>query len=323
MPNRMTFTKPGGPEVLEWTAFDSPVPTAREIVVVNRVVGLNFIDCYQRSGLYPLPLPGCPGVEGVGTVARVGGEVTELAEGDRVIYFSQRGGAYAEEICVPADNAVRVPETIDDDTAACLVNKGLTAWYLLRRSYHVQPNDTILVYAAAGGVGQILTQWARLLDAHVIGIVSTEEKAELAKAAGAGHVLFAHEDIPARVRELTGGEGVPVVYDSVGKDTFFASLDCLAKHGVMVSYGNASGPVEPFSLRELASRGSLYVTRPIVFDFIGDRATYEVAAGELINLVQAGSLKISIDQRYALTDAANAHRDLEARRTTGCSIFTA
>ena len=321
MPKRMSFTKPGGPEALEWTAFDAPSPMAQEVVVANSVVGLNFIDCYQRSGLYPLPLPGCPGVEGVGTVARKGTGVSGLSEGDRVIYFSARGGAYAEEICIPADNAIRVPDSVDDETAACLVNKGLTAWYLLRRSYRVQVGDPIVVYAAAGGVGLILTQWARLIGATVIGIVGTPAKAELATAAGAAETILADDDVPARVRELTDGHGVPVVYDSVGRDTFFASLDCLAPHGVMVSYGNASGPVEPFALSELARRGSLYVTRPILFDFIRDRATYETAVDELLGHVDAGELKISINQRYRLTDAAEAHRDLEGRRTTGCSVL--
>ncbi len=321
MPKRMSFTKPGGPEVLEWSEFEAPSPKAHEVVVANRVVGLNFIDCYQRSGLYPLPLPGCPGVEGVGTITHVGPEVAGLADGERVIYFSARGAAYAEEICLPAANAIRIPETIDDEIAACLVNKGLTAWYLLRRSYPVAPDDTVVIYAAAGGVGLILTQWARLIGARVIGIVGTPAKAELAAGAGAAETLLADDDVPARVRELTEGRGVPVVYDSVGRDTFFASLDCLAPHGVMVSYGNASGPVEPFALSELARRGSLYVTRPILFDFISDRATFETAVAELLGHLDSGDIRISINQRYRLTDAAEAHRDLEARRTTGCSVL--
>ena len=197
MPKRMSFTKPGGPAVLAWSEFEAPSPKAHEVVVANRVVGLNFIDCYQRSGLYPLPLPGCPGVEGVGTIARVGAEVEGLAEGERVIYFSARGGAYAEEICLPAANAIRIPESIDDEIAACLVNKGLTAWYLLRRSYPVKPGDTVVVHAAAGGVGLILTQWARLIGARVIGIVGTKAKAELAAAAGAAETILAADDVPA------------------------------------------------------------------------------------------------------------------------------
>ena len=300
--------------------IDPPKPS--ELRIRNRVSGINFIDCYQRSGLYPIPLPGTPGCEGVGIVEACGDQTTGFKVGDRVVYFVAGGGSYSEHLNVGSDYAYVLPDSISDDTAACLIIKGLTAWYLLYRSYPVKTNDTVLIYAAAGGVGLILTQWAKLLGANVIGIVGTEAKAKLARAAGADEIILSDEDVVARVRALTNNKGVPVVYDSVGKDTFIASLDCLAPHGVMVSYGNASGAVEPFALSELASRGSLFVTRPRIFDFINDRQIYESAMEELIERIASGGIDISVNQRYELADAATAHRDLEARKTTGCSVLT-
>ncbi|MCC5863372.1 MAG: quinone oxidoreductase, partial [Gammaproteobacteria bacterium] len=247
--------------------------------------------------------------------------VEDLAVGDRVAYTSRPPASYCDVRLAPAAHMVRLPAGIADETGAAMMLKGLTAWYLLRRSYPVQAGDTVLLYAAAGGVGQIAAQWAKHLGARVIGVVSTDEKAALARACGCDDILLADEDISGRTRELTDGEGVAAVYDSVGKDTFKASLDALRPHGVMVSFGNASGPVEPFSLLELASRGSLYVTRPVLFDFIATRDALLAASGELMALVEAGVVKLNVSQRYPLSAAADAHRDLEARRTTGQTVL--
>lgn len=312
----------GGPEVLEFETVELPPPAPDEARVRHTAIGLNFIDTYHRSGLYPLELPSGLGSEAAGVVEAVGRDATGVAPGDRVVYTGRPADAYSEARNFPAAQLVPIPDGIGNEQAAAVLLKGLTAWYLLRRSYRVRAGDPILLYAAAGGVGSLASQWAKHLGATVIGIVSTGEKARQARTHGCDHVLLSGEDdIAARVRELTGGEGVAAVYDSVGRDTFFQSLDSLRPHGVMVSFGNASGPVEPFAPAELAKRHSLYVTRPILFDFIDTRDRLLEAAAELFGLVAAGVLRVDINQRYPLADAAAAHRDLEARKTTGSTIL--
>ncbi len=312
----------GGPEVLEWTDAAEPVAGAGEALVRQTAIGLNFIDTYHRSGLYPLTFPAGLGMEAAGVIEAVGSGVGSLVPGDRVAYCSPPPGAYAEKRAFAADRLVKLPAGVEERTAAAAMLKGLTAWYLLRRSYPARRGDAVLAHAAAGGVGLILGQWARSLGVRAIGVVSTLEKAALARANGYAEVILADApDFVAKVRGLTGGEGVAAVYDSVGKATFTQSLDCLRKHGVLVSYGNASGPVEPFTPLELARRGSLYLTRPSLFDFIATRADLEAGAGELFALLESGAVKVHIGQTYPLAEAARAHRDLEARRTTGSTLL--
>jgi NADPH:quinone reductase len=311
----------GGPDVLQYTEIDVPAPAAGEALIRHTAIGVNFIDTYHRSGLYPGPLPGGLGSEAAGIVEAVGPDVSEVAVGDRVVYTGRPADSYSECRNFPAAKLVRIPDAVSDEQAAAVLLKGLTAWYLLRRSFPVKAGDNVLLYAAAGGVGLLAGQWGRHLGARVIGVVSTAEKAELARANGCAEIIMADDDVPARVRELTDGEGVAAVYDSVGKDTFMASLDCLRPHGVMVTFGNASGPVEPFAPAELAKRHSLYVTRPVLFDFVDTRERLQGACDELFALVGSGVLKVSINQRYPLRDAARAHRDLEARKTTGSTIL--
>lgn len=319
---RIEISRFGGPEVLEWREVAEPVPAAGEVLVRHTAVGLNFIDTYQRSGLYPLPLPAGLGMEAAGVVEKTGTGVGGIAVGDRVAYCSPPPGAYAQKRVFPAERLVKIPAGIDDRTAAAAMLKGLTAWYLLRRSYPVRRGDTVLCYAAAGGVGLILSQWAASLGVHVIGVTGTPAKAELARAHGCAEVVLADDpDFVARVREFSGGQGVAAVYDSVGRSTFFQSLDCLRRHGIMVSYGNASGPVEPFSPMELARRGSLYLTRPSLFDFIATHAELELAAGELFAVIGSGAVQVRIGQTYPLRDVAQAHRDLESRKTTGSTLL--
>jgi NADPH2:quinone reductase len=287
-------------------------------------VGLNFADTYFRSGLYPVPLPAGMGVEAAGVVVAVGAGVTNVKEGDRVTYtgFINTLGAYSTERIVAAAPLIRLPADIGCATAAAMTMRGLTASYLMRRIHAFKPGDSILLHAAAGGVGLIVSQWARLLGIKVIGTVSSEAKAEVARAHGCEHVIdYSHEDVARRVRELTDGTGVNVVFDSVGKDTFEASLDSLARRGLMVCVGTASGPIPPFNPQLLAMKGSLYLTRPALADYIADPAEKNALASELFGHVAAGRIKIEINQRYALPDAAQAHRDLESRRTTGSSIF--
>ena len=315
------FDRFGGPEVLQYREVPVADPGPGQARVAHSAVGLNFIDVYHRTGLYPLTLPSGLGGEAAGVVTAVGAGVTHVRPGDRVAYTAPAPlGSYSEERVLDARWLVRLPDAIDDRSGAAMMLKGLTAWYLLKRSYRVVRGDWILLYAAAGGVGLIAAQWARHLGARVIGVVSTNDKRELALAHGCEQVLLAAGDIPAQVRELTGG-GVPVVYDSVGRDTFMQSLDCLRPLGVMVSFGNSSGKVEPFGLQELTKRGSLYVTRPTLYDFI--RAPADLAAGsaELFDLVARGVVRIAVNQTYPLRDAATAHRDLEARRTTGSTVL--
>lgn len=312
----------GGPEVLNFETVELPEPAAGEARIRHTAVGLNFIDVYHRNGLYPVDLPSGVGSEAAGIVEAIGDGVRGVRPGDRVVYTGRPADAYSEARNYPAERLVPIPEGVTDEAAAATFLKGLTAWYLLRRSYRVRKGDPILLLAAAGGVGSLVSQWANHLGATVIGIVGSDEKAELARAQGCHHVIMAdHPDSAAAVRELTNGEGVAAVYDSVGRDTFWSSLDSLRPHGIMVSFGNASGPVEPVAPAELAKRHSLYLTRPILFDFIDTREHLLEAAGELFPLIAAGVLRVRINQRYALKDAAQAHRDLEARKTTGSTIL--
>ena len=311
----------GGPEVLQWEEIPLPPPAPGEVTIRQTAVGLNFIDTYHRSGLYPLALPAGIGTEAAGLVEGLGAGVAGVAVGDRVAYAGLPPGAYAERRNWPAERLVKLPATISDEVAASAMLKGLTAWYLLRRSYRVQPGDAILLHAAAGGTGTLLSQWAAALGATVIGVAGSAAKAELARAHGCAATVLADDpDFVKKVRELSGG-GVAVVYDSVGRDTFFRSLDSLRKHGTMVTFGNASGPVEPFSPMELAKRGSLHLTRPSLFDFIAARADLEAGTGELFDLIVRGAVRIAIGQRYPLRDAARAHQDLEGRRTTGATVL--
>jgi NADPH2:quinone reductase len=312
----------GGPDVLRWEPVDVPAPASNEARIRHTAIGLNFIDTYHRTGLYPLGLPAGLGSEAAGVVEAIGADVTDVAIGDRVVYTGQPAEAYSEIRNFPADRLVGIPEALSDEQAAAVFLKGLTAWYLLRRSYVVRPGDPILLYAAAGGVGSLASQWANQLGAEIIGVVSTAEKAELAMAQGCSHIVMADDpDIAGKVKALTHGAGVAAVYDSVGRDTFVTSLDCLRPHGTMVTFGNASGPVEPFAPAELAKRGSLYLTRPILYDFIRTRDELLAASTELFEFLVPNNVQISIGQRYALQDAAEAHRDLEARKTKGASIL--
>lgn len=312
----------GGPKVMKLVDVDVPAPGPGEALVNQSACALNFIDVYMRTGLYPLDMPAGLGLEAAGTIEAVGAGVTDVSIGDRVAYVTQPPGAYASARVMPVDRLVKLPETISERTAAGMMLKGLTAQYLLRRTYNVQAGDTILMHAAAGGVGLIVCQWAKHLGATVIGTVGSAEKAELAKAHGCDHtILYREENFKDKVRELTDGQGVNVVYDSIGKDTFMDSLDCLQPLGTMVTYGNASGPVEPFAPGILAAKGSLYVTRPTLFTHIAQRADLVEMTDDLFNVVGGGHVKIEINQDYALADVAQAHIDLEARKTTGSTIL--
>lgn len=312
----------GGPEVMQWEEVDLPDPAAGEIQVRHTAIGLNFIDVYHRTGLYPIDLPSGMGSEAAGIVDAVGDGVDDFSVGDRVVYTGRPNDAYSLARNFKASESVHVPDDISDEVAAATLLKGLTAWYLLRRSHRVQPGDPILLYAAAGGVGSIASQWAKHLGATVIGIVSTDAKADLAMSQGCDFIIkSADEDVPGAVMDMTGGKGVAAVYDSVGKDTFMQSLDCLRPHGTMVTFGNASGAVEPFAPAELAKRGSLYVTRPILGHFVSTREDLLHACDELFGFIRDAKPVINIGQRYALTDAVQAHRDLEARKTTGSTIL--
>jgi NADPH2:quinone reductase len=312
----------GGPEVLEWSPIELPRLKRNEVRVRHTAVGVNYIDVYDRSGLYPMKLPGTVGREAAGVVEQVGSKVGAFKVGDRVAYVLASPGSYAEARNVPAERLVRVPPAVTDEQAAGMMLKGLTAHYLLRRTYRVKKGDPIVVHAAAGGVGLLLVQWGRQLGARVIGVVGSDAKAAIAREHGAHEVIVTpREDLVARVRELTAGKGVPVVYDSVGADTFFASLDCLRRLGLMVTYGNASGPVPPFSALELSKRGSLYVTRPTLFHYIATKGELQRAARELFAVVESDAVKIRIGQTYRLAEAARAHVDLESRRTTGSTVL--
>ena len=322
MPFAIRFHQTGGPEVLRWEEVAVGDPAPGEARVRHEAVGLNFIDTYHRTGLYPMPLPSGIGLEGAGVVEAVGEGVKDVRPGDRVAYAGGPVGAYSQVRCLPAHRLLKLPQTIDCRTGAAMMLQGLTSAYLLRRTYCVQPGDTVLIHAVAGGVGLIACQWAKALGATVIGTVSTEAKAELARQHGCDHVIFyTREDIVRRVRAVTGGEGVAVVYDGVGKDTFMASLDCLRPRGMMVTFGNASGAVPPFDPLLLTQKGSLFLTRPKLADYTTKREELLALGDELFDVVQRGKVRIEVNQTYALADAASAHRDLEARKTTGSTIF--
>jgi len=324
MATRIIIRDYGGPEVLEVGEGEVDAPGPGEIRIRHTAIGLNFIDTYFRSGLYPPPmgLPFTPGQEAAGVVEAVGDGVTSLTVGQRIAYGTGPLGAYSSERLIPAEKVIAIPDSIDDETAAAMMLKGMTTQYLLRQTYPVKAGETILVHAAAGGVGLIAGQWAKHLGATVIGTAGSPEKAALAEAHGYDHViLYREENIAERVKEITGGKGVPVVYDGVGKDTFEASLDSLQPRGLLVSFGNASGPVTGVNLGILAAKGSLYVTRPTLASYTATRADLEACANELIDVIAKGAVEIEVNQRFALTDAAKAHRTLEGRGTTGCTVL--
>ncbi|WP_431820079.1 quinone oxidoreductase family protein [Burkholderia sp. F1] len=322
MPKAIRYDQAGGPEVMKWVDVEVAEPQAGQVRVRQHAVGLNYIDVYFRTGLYPQPLPGGLGMEAAGEVTAVGDDVTAFKPGDRVAYVSSSPGAYAQERVLPADRLVRLPDGIGYDEAASVMLQGLTAHYLLRRTYRVKAGDTILIHAAAGGVGLLVCQWAKALGATVIGTVSSDEKAGIAKAHGCDHpIVYTRENFTARVRAITNDALLPVVYDSIGKDTYIGSLDCLAPLGLFVSFGNASGPLPPIDSKEFSSRGSLFFTRPTLFSYIAKRADLEAAAAELFDVIQSGKVKTSINQRYPLAEVARAHADLEARKTTGSTIL--
>ena len=321
MPHVIRIHQNGGPEQMQWEEVTVGDPGPGEVRVRNTAIGLNYIDTYHRSGLYPLPMPLVLGSEGAGVVEAVGPKVKEFKVGDHVAY-AQPLGAYAEVLLRPVARLVKIPAGIKDETAAAMMLKGMTAWYLCRRTYRVKKGDTIVVHAAAGGVGQILCQWAKHLGATVIGTVGSDEKIALAKKAGCKHVVvMSREKLSERVKALTKGRGVPVVYDGVGKDTFLESLDCLAPLGLMASFGNASGAVAPVNIGILAQKGSLFLTRPTLVNYTAVREDLLTAARELFAVVKKGAVKITINQRYPLREAAQAHRDLESRKTTGSTVL--
>jgi len=312
----------GGPEVMELVDVEVGEPGPGEARVRQMACGLNYIDVYFRTGAYPQPLPAGLGMEGSGVVEAVGEGVTHVKPGDRVAYAGRPTGAYAELRVMPASILVKLPDSIDFETGAAMMLQGLTVQYLFRRTYPLKGGETILFHAAAGGVGLIACQWARAIGVTMIGTVGSDEKAALAKAHGCTHTInYNTENFVERVKEITGGKGVPVVYDSIGKDTFTGSLDCLSPLGMMVSFGSASGPVPAFTLNELASRGSLFITRPSLFSYSAKREDLDIMAADLFGMVSSGKVKIDINQRYALKDVGQAHRDLEARKTTGSTIL--
>jgi NADPH2:quinone reductase len=322
MPRAIRLHQTGGPEVLQWEAVEVGEPGEGQARVRHTAVGVNYIDTYHRSGLYPLPLPTGLGSEGAGVVEAVGPGVTHVRPGDRVAYAGGPPGSYAEVRLMPADRLLKFPEGITDQQAAAMMLKGMTVQYLIRRTYRVQPGDTVLFHAAAGGVGLIACQWLRALGATVIGTVGSDEKAELARAHGCDHtIVYTREDFARRVRELTGGKGVPVVYDSVGKSTFAGSLDCQRPLGLMVSFGNTSGAVPPVEPSLLTQKGSLYLTRPTLATYTVSRADLEATAKDLFDVVLSGKVKIEINHTYPLRDAQQVHHDLEGRKTTGSVVM--
>jgi NADPH2:quinone reductase len=322
MTKAVRFHKTGGPDVLTYEDVQVGAPGEGQVRVRHTAIGLNFIDTYHRSGLYPLPLPSGLGSEGAGVVEAVGPDVTQVKAGDRVAYAGGAPGSYSEERVVPANRLVKVPEGISDRQAAAMMLKGLTVWYLIRRTYRVEKGETVLFHAAAGGVGLIACQWLKALGVSVIGTVGSDEKAKVAKAHGCDHtIVYTRENFVQRVKEITGGRKVPVVYDSVGKDTFMGSLDCLMPRGLLCVFGNGSGPVAAFDLNLLAAKGSLYVTRPTLMTYTARREDLESGARELFDVVKSGKVKIEVNQTYELADAAQAHRDLEGRKTTGSTVL--
>ena len=322
MSKAIRIQQTGGPEVLQWQEVDVGAPGPGEVRIKHHAVGLNFIDVYHRTGLYPLELPSGIGLEGAGVIEAVGESVSEFAVGDRVAYAAPPIGAYAEVRLMPAHRLVKLPDSIDFRTAAAMMLQGMTAQYLIRRTYRVQSGDTVLFHAAAGGVGLIACQWLKHLGATVIGTVGSDAKAELAKAHGCDYpIVYTRENFVERVKEITQGEGVPVVYDSVGKDTWEGSLNSLRKMGMLVSFGNASGAVDPFPPGILAAKGSLFLTRPTLMDYTAKREDLLATAQDLLDVVSRGAVKIEINQTYPLAEAAQAHRDLEARKTTGSTVL--
>jgi NADPH2:quinone reductase len=321
MPYAIRIEQHGGPEVMKWEEVEVGDPGPGQVRVRNTAVGLNFIDTYQRGGLYPMPMPLILGSEGAGVVEAVGPKVKDFKVGDRVAY-SGPIGAYAEVLLRPAERLVKVPSGVDDRSAAAMMLKGMTAWYLCRRTYRVKEGDTVVVHAAAGGVGQILAQWVKHLGGTVIGTVGSEEKVAVAKKVGCKHVIVtSKEKVSERVKEITKGKGVPVVYDGIGKDTFMDSLDCLAPLGLMASYGNASGAVPPFNIGILAQKGSLFLTRPTLGNYTATREDLDTAARDLFSVIKKGGVKLKINQTYPLREAAQAHIDLQNRKTTGQTVL--
>ena len=324
MTKAILITDPGGPDVLKLADVSVPAPGAGQIRLKQSAIGVNFIDTYHRSGLYPVPPPFSPGLEAVGTVTAVGDGVTDVKVGDRVAYGNGPLGAYAEERVMPAASVVAVPKGLKDEQVAGMMLRGYTVWYLVRSLHKLQAGETVLFHAAAGGVGLIFCQWAKALGATVIGTVGTDEKIALAKNAGCHHVIqYRKEEWVKRVREITNGKGVRVVYDGVGKDTFMGSMDCLSPRGLMVSFGNASGPAPAFETAILAAKGSVFLTRPRLGDYVGTRAELVQASEELFAAVGNGSIKVDVGQSFPLAAAAEAHRALEGRGTTGSTILTA
>ncbi len=322
MPKAIQIDAPGPPSAMKWREVALARPKTGEVLVRHRAVGLNYIDVYHRSGLYPLPMPLTLGMEAAGRIEALGRGVTNFAVGDLVAYATAPLGAYAEARLIPAERVVKVPKGIAAETAAAMMLQGMTAQYLLRQTYRVGKGDTVLIHAAAGGVGLILCQWAKHLGARVIGTVGTKKKADLAAAHGCDYpIVYTRQDFATQVKKITKGEGLPVVYDSIGKDTFPASLDCLRPRGLFVSFGNASGPITDFDAGLLASKGSLYMTRPSLPHYTATREALVKCAGDLFRVVRSGAVRIEVNQTYALKDAAKAHRDLEARKTTGSTVL--
>jgi NADPH2:quinone reductase len=322
MPHAIRIHDAGGPDVLKWEEVEVGQPGHGQTRIRQQAAGLNFIDVYHRTGLYKQDLPFTPGVEGAGVVDEIGEGVTNVRVGDRVAYAGPIGG-YAEERLIDADRLVKLPDAISAEHAGAMMLQGMTVQMLIRSVHRVQAGQTILVHAAAGGVGLILCQWAKALGATIIGTVGSDEKAELAQAHGCDHpIVYTREDFVAEVVQITDGKKVPVVYDGVGRDTFMKSLDCLSRRGMMVSFGNASGPVDPFPPGLLAQKGSLFLTRPTLYDYIVTRSELEKAAAELFEMIESGKLKVEIKQRFPLRDAAEAHRALEARKTSGSTVLT-
>jgi NADPH2:quinone reductase len=322
MPKAIRFHKTGGPEVLAWDDVEVGDPGPGQLRIRNKAIGVNYVDTYQRSGMYPLPLPSGCGSEAAGVVEAVGAGITDFREGDRVAYATAPVGAYSEVRLYPAERAVKLPEGISFETAAAMMLKGMTVQYLIKRTFKVQPGMTVLWHAAAGGVGLIGSQWLKALGVKVIGTAGSDAKAALARDHGCDHtIVYTRENFVERVKEITGGKGVPVVYDSVGKTTFLGSLDCLQPLGMMVNFGSASGAPEPLNLGLLQQKGSLFVTRPTLNTYAAKREDLVASATDLFDVVKSGKVKIEIAQRYPLKDAAQAHRDLEARKTTGSTIL--
>jgi len=323
MVQAIRFEKTGGPEVMEWQQVEVGKPGQGQVRLRHNAVGLNYVDTYQRSGLYPMQLPSGLGSEAAGVIEEVGPGVPDLKPGDRVAYAGGPLGAYSEARVMPADRLVPVPAGITDQQAGAMMLKGMTAWYLIRRTHVVKPGETILIHAAAGGVGLIVCQWAKHLGATVIGTVGSDEKAKLAKEHGCDHpIVYTREDFVERVNSFTEGKKLPVVYDSVGKDTFYKSLDCLAPLGLMASFGQSSGAIGPVDIGILAAKGSLFLTRPTLNTYVAKREDLLTAARELFAVVASGVVKIQVNQTYPLSNAAQAHRDLQSRKTTGSTVFT-